>query len=166
MTPFSIIYPENVQSQYEASKEIDPSIRLTCIFNGLVSENEDNIPADFFGCKRNLFVMLFMGTDTKKYMPRSYLVDDYILSEPDKFPLYIAKSNRQRQLGIKILKRGKLSDEMKKTLHEDGVVLIQALILNPLYILDRKLTMRYYALRRETWHGWFWAEKVKRDCAV
>jgi len=20
--------------------------------------------------------------------------------------------------------------------------------------------------RRETWHGWFWAEKVKRDCAV
>jgi hypothetical protein len=100
--------------------------------------------SDLMASKSNL-ASFFQYSKLEKYIPLTYILSHHDLSglSEDNGAIYFLKKNVQRQEGTLITKDVKY---IKEKAREDGYVVCQELLQNPLLINKRKINMRVYML--------------------
>lgn len=139
-----LIYPDTYNDMSDLIKDMTIKGRQKSILLCLLDPS--NRGGDYFACKLRLYLRLIQSPTCRRYLPRSFTVSEFLHSPDKTFPLYIAKSNMQRQLGINIFRPTEDIETLSRKLVQDQTVIVQALALDPLLVLDRKVTMRFYVL--------------------
>ena len=107
--------------------------------------------------KNNLWNMMRDCEESKKYLPKSYIVENFYDNERLKdthspYKLYLLKKNTHRKQGLKLF-TGELED-LYSNYNEGGYKVIQEFITNPYLVNKRIVVLRLYLIivKKEKYH--------------